>query len=281
VPIRGRDEIAEVGAAFNAMAAELAAARVAEREFLMSVSHELRTPLTAVRGYAEALADDAVAPAEAATVIGAEAARLERLVDDLLDLARLDRRAFTVAREPVDLAAVARSAHERASATAADRGLLLELDAPDTAWGMGDPDRLLQALSNLVDNALRITPRGGDVTIRARPGELTVLDTGPGLSPETSPAPSTASTSMRVAAPHRAAPAWASRWCASSPARWAARQRRPTGGAAALCSACGSRALGRRPPPRRRPPDHAERAPRSGQVANRRRVALAARWTRG
>ena len=153
----------------------------------MSVSHELKTPLTAIRGYAEGLADGAVAPAEAVATIGLEAQRLERLVGDLLDLARLDRRAFAVAREPVDLAGVARRARERGVARARELGLELAAAEDGDAWALGDEGRLLQAVSNLVDNALRVTPRGGRVVIAARPGTLAVSDTGPGLAPEDLP----------------------------------------------------------------------------------------------
>ena len=87
VPIRGEDELSELGLAFNEMSGELARARQAQARFLESVSHELRTPLTSIRGYAEALEEEAIAPAEAARVIETEAGRLERLVADLLELA--------------------------------------------------------------------------------------------------------------------------------------------------------------------------------------------------
>lgn len=187
VVVHGRDELSALGSAFNAMADELAAARGAEREFLMSVSHELKTPLTAIGGYAEALADGAATPEEAGAVIGAEAKRLERLVRDLLDLARLDRRAFAVAREPVDLGRVAERAAQLAGPRARARGVDVVVHAAGGAWATGDEGRLLQAVSNLVDNALRITPAGGTVSIEARPGELAVADTGPGLRAEDLP----------------------------------------------------------------------------------------------
>ena len=105
--------MSDLGASFNEMSDELARAREAQGRFLESVSHELRTPLTSIRGYAEALEEEAIAPAESARVIGAEADRLERLVADLLDLARFGRSGFSVAREPVDLAGVVEQAVER------------------------------------------------------------------------------------------------------------------------------------------------------------------------
>ncbi len=103
VPVRGEDELAGLGRAFNAMADDLGRARATQRRFLESVSHELRTPLTAIRGWAEGLQEGAVPPAEAGRVIGAEAGRLERLVVDLVDLGRVGRAGFTVNRERVDL----------------------------------------------------------------------------------------------------------------------------------------------------------------------------------
>ncbi len=101
------DELAAVGAAIDTMAAELGRHRSLERAFLMSISHDLRTPLTSIRGYAEAVAegaaDDEESRRRAAQIIGAEARRLERLVADLLELARLDAREFSLHPGPVDV----------------------------------------------------------------------------------------------------------------------------------------------------------------------------------
>jgi two-component system OmpR family sensor kinase len=119
VPVEGSAELAGLAASFNDMAEQLAQARDTERSFLLSVSHELKTPLTAIRGYAEALSDDAVGVDEAAATIRREAGRLERLVRDLLDLARLNQRSFSVALQPVDLAAVAAEAVGRHEGEAA------------------------------------------------------------------------------------------------------------------------------------------------------------------
>ncbi len=187
VPVRGRDELATLARSFNAMAGDLQAAREAQRTFLMSVSHELKTPLTAVRGYAEGLGDGAVDPDEAARVIAGEAGRLERLVADLLDLARLERGQFSVARCPLDTAEVARGVAERFAPRARELGVVLEVDADGRAPATGDPDRLVQAISNLVENGLRVTPAGRRVTIRAHPGEMSVSDQGPGLAAEDLP----------------------------------------------------------------------------------------------
>ena len=182
LPVEGSGELAQLARSFNEMAAQLARARETEQAFLLSVSHELKTPLTAIRGYAEGLADGALPPVEAGDVIRREAKRLERLVQDLLDLARMNRSAFQVHREEIDLAETARDAAARYEAQADAFGVELRLDAAGSAPAVGDADRALQVLSNLVENALRSTPAGGSVTVRAAPGLLEVADTGPGLA---------------------------------------------------------------------------------------------------
>ncbi|HEY3185294.1 MAG TPA: HAMP domain-containing sensor histidine kinase [Gaiellaceae bacterium] len=183
LPVEGPFELAALARAFNDMEAQLAASRDAERNFLLSVSHELKTPLTAIRGYAEGLAEGMFPPEEAAATITLEAQRLERLVRDILDLARMNRREFSVRREPVDLAEVARQAVRRHEAAARDFGVSLAAEGGET-WIEADADRVLQVASNLVENALRETPSGGAVTVRVEPGRLVVADTGPGLAPE-------------------------------------------------------------------------------------------------
>jgi two-component system sensor histidine kinase BaeS len=181
LPAGGTNELASLALAFNQMTEQLAASRQAERDFLLSVSHELKTPLTAIRGYSEGLADGAFEPDEAARVISLEASRLERLVRDLLDLARMHRSEFSVQGEPVDLAEVAREAVRRHEVAARAFGVEL-IAVGDEAWVAGDADRVLQIASNLVENALRETPAGGVVTVRAEPGRLLVVDTGPGIN---------------------------------------------------------------------------------------------------
>ena len=187
VPVAGEDELANLGRAFNEMSFDLARARDEQRRFLESVSHELKTPLTSVRGYAEALEEGAVGPPEAARVIASEADRLQRLVGDLLDLARLGRAGFSVARVPIDLGSVAARAVERHQPQARELSVELAKAPANGAWALGDEDRLLQATSNLIENALRLTPPGGSVIVRAGPGEIAVRDTGPGLAADDLP----------------------------------------------------------------------------------------------
>jgi two-component system OmpR family sensor kinase len=184
VPVEGPRELRSLAQSFNEMALQLARAREAEQAFLLSVSHELKTPLTAIRGYAEGLGEGALPADEAAEVIVRESKRLERLLGDLLDLARMRKAEFSVRREPIDLAELAREAVRRYEGQARDFGVALEADAPADAPAMGDADRALQVISNLVENALRLTPAGGSVRIVASPGEIRVEDTGPGLGAE-------------------------------------------------------------------------------------------------
>jgi two-component system, OmpR family, sensor kinase len=187
LPVKGPEELASLGNAFNQMAEELAQAREAERLFLLSVSHELKTPLALIRGHGEALVDGVIAVPKAADIVVAEAKRLERLVRDLLDLARLNQHTFTVAPEPVDLAELVREAHGRHAPEARRLGVSLVAQTPDAAPAIADPDRILQVLSNLIENALRSTPATGVVTLTSEPGGIAVADTGPGLAPEDLP----------------------------------------------------------------------------------------------
>jgi signal transduction histidine kinase len=181
VPVEGAAELATLATAFNDLASQLAQAREAERSFLLSVSHELKTPLTAIRGYAEAVEDGAIEPREAAATVAQEAARLERLVHDLLDLARMNRTDFSVHSSEIDLAEVADDAVRRYQSQAAAFGVGLSAVSHGSAPAVADADRVLQVVSNLVENALRLTPEGGEVRVVTAPGLLRVEDTGPGL----------------------------------------------------------------------------------------------------
>jgi len=190
IPEQGPAELATMARSFNRMSERLAEAEEAQRAFVANVSHELKTPLTSLEGYGELLSDGAVPAAEAGPVILAETARLERLVGDLLDSARLQQGSFSVKHEPVSLRRVVDEVARRHEAAAREYGVTLGLeggvaDAGDEALVvLADEDRLLQVVSNLVENALRCTPAGGEVVVRAEPGFISVADTGPGLEPE-------------------------------------------------------------------------------------------------
>ncbi len=178
-------EIVTLVDSFNEMARELISARGAQRDFLLAASHELKSPISAIVGHAEGIEDGAVTPREGAGVILTEARRLERLVRDLLDLARLDRREFDVVREPVALVALAETLIERYRSRGGERGVELRcrgLESAPVVWG--DPGRVLQAASNLLENALRVSPPGSTVEVELAPGMLAISDSGPGLEPE-------------------------------------------------------------------------------------------------
>jgi signal transduction histidine kinase len=178
----GPRELRELATSFNDMNAKLAKAQETEQAFLLSVSHELKTPLTSIRGYAEGIGDGTVKPPEGAAVIGVESSRLERLVGDLLDSARMRKSAFAVRRERVDLATLAQDVGRRYEGTAREAGLTLYLKTDAGGAVVADNDRLLQVVSNLVENAIRCTPAPGSVTITTAPGTVTVSDTGRGLT---------------------------------------------------------------------------------------------------
>ncbi len=180
----GSDEVRALAESFNHLSRELARAQDAERAFLLSVSHELKTPLTAIRGHAEALADGVMDADRASDVIEREARRLERLIQDVLELARLRKRSFSVRTSIVDLGEVAREAADRHEAQARGFGVSLGVVVTEGADAEADPDRTLQAVSNLVENALRSTPRGGSVSVTAKRGRLDVVDDGPGIAAE-------------------------------------------------------------------------------------------------
>ena len=135
----------------------------------MSVSHELRTPLTAIRGHVAALRegviDDEEAQERSLEVIAEEALRLERLVGDVLDLAKLDARRFALLREEVDMRALCERAYATFAEEAQARDIDYELELDDGAVLVTDGDRVLQIVTNLLANALRWTPAGGRVEL--------------------------------------------------------------------------------------------------------------------
>ena len=169
------------------MNAKLTRAQEAEQAFLLNVSHELKTPLTSIRGYAEGLDDGALPAAEAAAVIGAESNRLERLVGDLLESARLRKSAFTVRHEQVDLAHGGARCGAPLRGHGARRGAHAHHREEGGGLVTGDHDRVLQVVSNLVENAIRCTPPPGTVTITTAPGSVKVADTGRGLTSDDLP----------------------------------------------------------------------------------------------
>jgi two-component system OmpR family sensor kinase len=190
-------EMKEVAASFNQMAHDVKQSRQAMRDFVANVSHELKTPLTSIRGFADAIVDGAAqGQAEqqrAAGVIRDEALRMTRMVEQLLDLSRIESGQVAMAHNPVQVDELLRGCVERLSLAAQEKGVLLACDCAPVPPLLGDGDRLAQVLTNLLDNALQHTPAGGKVTASAqviaetstvgapRFVEVAVTDTGEGI----------------------------------------------------------------------------------------------------
>lgn len=184
------DELASLARGIDAMADDLETARGHERAFLLSVSHDLRTPLTSIQGYAEAIGDGtADSPHErkrAAGVIAAEGRRLERLVADLLDLARIDAHQFSLKPQAVDAREVVGAAVQGFVPAAQEWGVEMQLTPGDPVPVDADPERLGQIVANLVENALKYAKAEVVVDVTRRDGhvELHVDDDGPGIAAE-------------------------------------------------------------------------------------------------
>ena len=186
---KGPDELGQLALRFEQMARRLGEASEHERNFLMRISHELRTPLTAIQGHVQAIADGVIDGEEeqqaSLEIVLAEAGRLQRLIGDLLDLARLETRRFTLNVEEVDLAAVCEQAVGAQREQARAQRINLHVGVAGTPVILGDGDRVLQIVTNLVTNALHATPADGDVAVDVSLadgcGRVVVSDTGPGI----------------------------------------------------------------------------------------------------
>ena len=191
VPSGAAGEIGLLSDRFGEMASRLNESEELERNFLMSVTHELRTPLTAILGHVEALREGVVADEETRRasfeVIADEGERLERLVGDVLDLAKLDAHRFTVLQEEVDMERLVDRAYTTFTEEARRRGIEYRCDLEAKPVIVSDGDRVLQIISNLLSNAFRWTPDGGSVGLElsATDGSVYVgvADSGPGIPP--------------------------------------------------------------------------------------------------
>jgi signal transduction histidine kinase len=181
-----RDEVGQLAVAFNSMAAELATADRQRRELIANVSHELRTPITAIQAVLENIIDGVADPATMKTAL-AQTERLGRLVTELLDLSRIDAGVLPLARAGHNLNHLLGEvvAEARVAASAAGRDVRFVVSAPAGAMVYADRERLHQVLVNLLDNAARHSPAGGQVTMRGWVDEagcvLDVCDEGPGI----------------------------------------------------------------------------------------------------
>ncbi len=184
----GTDEVADLGLAVNRMAEDLQRSKALDRQFLMSVSHDLKTPLTAISGYAEALSDGAATdPKAAGEVIQNHAGRLNRLVGDLLDLAKLDANRFRFDLRPFDLGVLAGRTVAGQTKQAEQHGLDLGFQGLPSVMVNGDADRSAQAIGNLIDNAIKFANSTVTVLVHTEStGDrdwaiVAVQDDGPGI----------------------------------------------------------------------------------------------------
>jgi signal transduction histidine kinase len=214
---KGPPEVKRVAASFNVMTGRVESSQRAMRDFVSNVSHELKTPLTSIQGFSQAIMEgatqDEAAQRRAAGIIHQEASRMARMVEDLLDLARIDSGQVVMNKTPLDLTQILTSSVERLLPQAAQKQIKLVKKWDNLPQVVGDGDRLAQVFTNLLDNAVRHTPGGGQVTIssdlargllrprQVRPGlvqadvttalsergdfvEVSIADTGPGIPPD-------------------------------------------------------------------------------------------------
>jgi len=190
VQVSGEDELAQLALNFNQMAEKLNQIETMRRRLIGDVSHELRTPLTAIKGSMEGLMDG-IFPANNETYqqVHAEAERLNRLVDDLQELSRVEARAYQLDFRPVDVSSLIKTVTKRLAPRFESKRITLDLElAPDLPHLLADEDRAIQVLTNLTGNALQYTPEGGKVTISAKrinnEIKISVHDSGIGIPPE-------------------------------------------------------------------------------------------------
>jgi len=192
VEVRSADEVGQLATAFNAMSVRLAESDALRERMTADISHDLRTPLTAIVGTLEAMQDGSL-PATSERLGSAlgEALRMSRLVDDLHTLALVDAQELSIHLEPVEPRMVLDHVARLYEAASGAEGIELVVESDPLPALQADPDRLVQVLGNLVGNAIRHTPEGGRITLRARSDggkiALAVADTGEGIPPDVLP----------------------------------------------------------------------------------------------
>ena len=195
IPMEGPSEVQALAKSFNDMTNSVQASEKSQRDFIANVSHDLKTPLTSIQGFSQAIldgtADSSEAIHHAAEVIHSEVIRMNLLLLDFLDLARLDSGVVKMKKEPTDLKQLLETLFAKFTIQAHQVGLNLIGEISDLPEISGDSERLSQAVSNILDNALKFSPAGGRVTLRAGEQkniiEITVSDEGPGITQEDLP----------------------------------------------------------------------------------------------
>jgi signal transduction histidine kinase len=169
--IRGPEEVRMLGQSLEAMAEQVKASQQAMRDLVANVSHDLKTPLTSIQGFAQALvegaAQDEAARRRAASIIYEEAGRMVRMVEELLDLARIESGQVALDRNPLDLRLLLGGVAQALAPVAARRGVTFQVDLPELPPVAGDRDRLAQVFTNLLDNAFKYTSPGDRVQLTA------------------------------------------------------------------------------------------------------------------
>lgn len=194
VAVAGNDELAELSRAFNRMAVRLAEEDEQRRRLFAGIAHELRTPLSVIQGTLEGILDRVVEPTpERIATLHSQTVLLKRLITDLRDLSLAQAGHLQLNRRSIDISGVVRETLEAMAPLADERTVELHLDLPARLIPVqADPDRMRQVVQNLVENALRHTPPGGEVRVHLRSGNgeglhLEVADTGSGIRPEDLP----------------------------------------------------------------------------------------------
>ena len=195
IPAYGGEEVGRLAQAFNAMARQVSGSHRTLREFLGNVSHELKTPLTSIQGFSQAMVDGALQTdadfREAGQIINDEAVRMRALVDDLLYLSQVEAGEVVIHRDRVNVGDLLTATEERFQRRADEAGVSLTAESGEAPEIAADARRLEQALANIVDNALRHTPAGGRVTLRAMAADggvdLSVHNTGSVIPAEALP----------------------------------------------------------------------------------------------
>jgi two-component system sensor histidine kinase ResE len=168
------------------MSAEVRVTQQSQRDFMANVSHDLKTPLTSIQGYSQAIIDGTARdPARAAEVIYDEAGRLNRMVIELTDLARMQAGQLTMRMTSIDVSQIASAVAHKLTVVAERKGVMLQVESPPMPAIDGDGDKLVQVFNNLIDNAIKFTPGGGHIRVETRLNqggvEAIVQDTGIGI----------------------------------------------------------------------------------------------------
>ncbi|UCH42175.1 MAG: HAMP domain-containing histidine kinase [Dehalococcoidales bacterium] len=196
IPVEGPAEVRGLASGFNNMAREVKMSQKKLRDFVADVSHQLRNPLTSIRGFAQAMLDGTASDEDtrlrAARVIEDESKRMIRQVDELLELSRMQSGQTRLAKEAVEVRELIEHCWSIIAAQAEEKGVLLKMEMEPFIPVSGDADRLEQVFTNLLDNALKHSPHGGEINISGRQLngkniEIIVADNGPGIPPEQLP----------------------------------------------------------------------------------------------